>query len=99
MELIDKKTVKHVALLSRLVLNDNELELYSSQLAAILTYINKLNKVDTKDTPPTTRMSSAKENVFRPDVEKKSLETEDVLRNAPEKDGNFFKIPKVIEGK
>ena len=99
MESIDKKAVKHVALLSRLVLSDKELELYSSQLASILSYINNLNKADTKDTPPTTRISSALENVFRADVEKKSLETEDVLSNAPEKSGSFFKIPKVIEGK
>lgn len=94
---IDKKTVKHVAFLSRLTLKDNELELYSRQLADILSYINKLNEVDTKDTPPTTRMSSAKENVFRPDVERKSLLNDDALSNAPEKDANFFKIPKVIE--
>lgn len=96
---IDKKTVSHVALLSRLELDEKELELYSSQLAAILSYINKLNEVDTKGVPPTSHPLSTLKNVFRKDVLKKSLQLDETLKNAPSKEGDFFKVPQVIEGK
>jgi aspartyl-tRNA(Asn)/glutamyl-tRNA(Gln) amidotransferase subunit C len=96
---IDKATVKHVALLSRLALDDGEISSYSTQLEAILSYISKLNELDTKDTPPTSHALSTLKNVFRKDAVKPSLDAEDVLRNAPAKDGDFFKVPQVIEGK
>jgi aspartyl-tRNA(Asn)/glutamyl-tRNA(Gln) amidotransferase subunit C len=97
--MIDKKTVQHVALLSRLRLDEEMLDLYSRQLSAILSYINKLNEVDAKNTPPTSHVSSNLENVFRPDVVRPSLDVDEVLSNSPDKKGDFFKIPKVIEGK
>lgn len=96
---IDKKTVRHVALLSRLELGDKDLELYSTQLAAILSYISKLNEIDTKDVHPTSHPLSSLKNVFRKDILKKSLEAEDALKNAPAREGGFFKVPQVIEGK
>ena len=99
MKIIDKDTVKRVAFLSRLSLDEKEFELYSGQLASILSYIDKLNEVDTKDTPPTSHVLTTLVNVDRPDVLKKSLDVEKALSNAPEKEGDFFKIPKVIEGK
>ena len=99
MKIIDKDTVRRVAFLSRLSLDEKEFELYSGQLATILSYIDKLNEVDTKDTPPTSHVLTTLVNVDRPDVLKKSLDVEKALSNAPEKEGDFFKIPKVIEGK
>lgn len=96
---IDKKTVKHVALLSRLELDEKELELYSSQLASILSYINKLNEINTENVPPTSHPLAGLKNVFRKDVLKKSLEAGDALKNAPSREGDFFKVPQVIEGK
>jgi aspartyl-tRNA(Asn)/glutamyl-tRNA(Gln) amidotransferase subunit C len=99
MQLIDKKTVEHVALLSRLSLPEDELELYSKQLADILLYISKLNQLNTDDTLPTSHVLPTLVNVDRPDIPKESLSIENVLANAPEKEGDFFKIPKVIEGK
>jgi len=96
---IDKKAVTKVALLSRLELDDKETELYSSQLAAILSYIDKLNEIDTKDVLPTSHVLSTLKNVFRKDSLKKSLDAADVLLNAPSKEGDFFKVPQVIEGK
>jgi aspartyl-tRNA(Asn)/glutamyl-tRNA(Gln) amidotransferase subunit C len=99
MEIIDKATVKHVALLSRLALNDQELDAYSSQLASILSYITKLNEIDVANTPPTNHVLTTLVNVDRPDVPKRSLEVDETLANAPERSGDFFKIPKVIEGK
>lgn len=97
--MIDKKTVQHVALLSRLRLNEEELSLYSAQLASILSYIDKLNELDVKDVPPTSHVSSKLENIDRPDEVRPSLSVDDSLSCAPEREGDFFKIPKVIEGK
>src|SRR3989338_917366 len=96
---IDKGIVKHVAFLSRLTLNDEELELYSRQLASILSYISRLNEVDTKNVQPTSHALPTLKNVFRKDILKPSLGPDDVLKNAPSREGQFFKVPKVIEGK
>ena len=96
---IDKKTVQHVALLSRLELDEKESEAYSGQLAAILSYINKLNEIDTKDVHPTSHPLATLKNVFRKDILKKSLQLDEVLKNAPSKEGDSFKVPQVIEGK
>ncbi|OGW85047.1 MAG: asparaginyl/glutamyl-tRNA amidotransferase subunit C [Omnitrophica bacterium RIFCSPLOWO2_01_FULL_45_10] len=98
-KVIDEKTVKHVALLSRLALNDEELALYSKQLASVLSYINKLNEVGTKDVLPTSHVLSTLKNVFRKDVVKPSLGCDEALRPAPSREGDFFKVPQVIEGK
>lgn len=99
MGIIDKNTVKHVALLSRLELNDKELDVYSKQLASILHYISKLNEINTDKVQPTSHPLSTLKNVFRKDILKKSLSSEEVLKNAPSKEGDFFKVPQVIEGK
>ena len=96
---IDKKTVKNVALLSRLELDEKESGAYSTQLAAILSYMGKLNEVDTKSVLPTSHVLPNLKNVFRKDSLKKSLDKSDVLSNAPAKEGDFFKVPQVIEGK
>lgn len=98
MKQIDAQTVKHVALLSRLSLNDKELEAQSRQLASILSYISKLNEINTQDVPPTSHPLTSLKNVFRKDVLKASINTDDVLKNAPAREGDFFKVPQVIEG-
>ena len=99
MESIDKKIVKHVAFLARLALSDADLDLYSKQLASILLYISKLNEVDTSNTIPTSHAVSTLKNVFRKDAVRGSLAIEDVLKNAPSTEGDFFKVPQIIEGK
>jgi aspartyl-tRNA(Asn)/glutamyl-tRNA(Gln) amidotransferase subunit C len=99
MSAIDKDTVRHVALLSRLALDDKEIAAYSGQLASILSYISKLNELDTKNTLPTSHALSTLKNVFRKDMVKPSLSVGDALGNAPAKEGGFFKVPQVIEGK
>ena len=96
---IDKDTVKRVAALSRLSLADDELLKYSSQLETIIAYISKLNEIDTEDVPPTSHPLSTLKNVYRKDLLKPSLKTEEALANAPLKDGDFFKVPQVIENK
>ena len=99
METIDAATVRHVALLSRLSLNDEELALYSKQLASILLYISKLNEIDTKTVAPTSHVLTSLRNVYRADVPRPSLPVDAALVNAPAREGDFFKVPQVIEGK
>jgi aspartyl-tRNA(Asn)/glutamyl-tRNA(Gln) amidotransferase subunit C len=94
---IDKKIVENVAILSRLELDEKESALYSGQLASILSYIGKLNEVDTKDVPPTSHVLPNLKNVFRKDVLKDSLDVDDALSNAPQKEGDLFKVPQVID--
>jgi len=96
---IDIKDVRHIALLSRLELDEKDLETYSKQLASILSYISKLNEIDTANVHPTSHPLATLKNVFRKDVLKKSLAPEEALKNAPSKEGNFFKVPQIIEGK
>jgi len=99
MKTIDKNDVKHIALLSRLSLSEDELEIHSKQLASIVSYINKLNEIDTSTVLPTSHVLASLKNVFRKDVLKVSLPADKALANAPARDGDFFKVPQVIEGK
>ena len=99
MKIIDNDTVRHVAHLARLSLDDSELEQYCSQLRTILDYISQLNEVDTSNVVPTSHALSSLKNVFRKDVVIKPLPVERVLQNAPASDGHFFKVPQIIEGK
>ena len=87
--------VEHVALLGRLELTGEEKKLYQEQLSAILEYAKKLDDLDTGDVPPTAHVLPLK-NVFRQDEAGSHLEPERVLTNAPERDGNFFKVPKIV---
>jgi len=94
---IDEKIVKRIARLSRINLSGEEVKLYQRQLTDILGYINKLNELDTKDTLPTSHPLGNLKNVFRKDAVKKSLSAGCVLKNAPARKDNFFKVPKIIE--
>lgn len=96
---IDKEIVKRVALLSRLSLTEDEISEYGSQLGAVLEYISKLNEIDTRDVPPTSHTLSTLKNVYRKDILKPSLKTEEALKNAPEASGDFFRVPQIIEKK
>jgi aspartyl-tRNA(Asn)/glutamyl-tRNA(Gln) amidotransferase subunit C len=93
---IDKDTVKYVAHLARMELKPEELEIFSGQLKDILDFIDKLKEVDLKDISPTSHILPIN-NVLREDKPKESLPIERVLENAPQRAGNFFVVPKVIE--
>jgi len=93
---IDKKVVEHVAHLARIELKPAELDTLSGQLKDILDFIDKLNKVDVSNIKPTSHILPIN-NVLRDDVQKPSLPIEKTLSNAPEKEGNFFVVPKIIE--
>lgn len=94
--LITEEVVRHAARLSRLSLDAESVSTFRHQLSQILKYIAQLNEVDTKNTLPTSHVLSSLKNVFREDEPKESLSVEDVLKNAPQRHGNFFKVPKVI---
>ena len=93
---IDRKTVEHVAKLARLQLSGEELDRYGKQLGAILDYIAKLEKLDVSGLEPLAHAVDT-DNVFRDDVPRPSLPREAALQNAPEKTGDFFIVPKIIE--
>lgn len=93
---IDKETVKYVAHLARIELQDKELEKLSQQLHDILDFIDKLKELDIKNTNPTSHILPIS-NVLREDKLHKSLSPGEALMNAPCKEGNFFVVPKVIE--
>ncbi|OIN97564.1 asparaginyl/glutamyl-tRNA amidotransferase subunit C [Candidatus Desantisbacteria bacterium CG1_02_38_46] len=93
---IDKKTVEYIANLARLALTEKEKESFTGQLDKILNYIDKLNALDTSNIEPTFHAVPLK-NVFRDDEVKPSLTQERALAMAPEKDRNYFKVPRIIE--
>ena len=93
---ITRKEVEYVAHLARLRLSEEEAEKFTSQLDQILSYFEKLQELDTSQVEPTSHPIPIV-NAFREDEMKPSLDIEDVLANAPEKEGNFFKVPKIIE--
>jgi aspartyl-tRNA(Asn)/glutamyl-tRNA(Gln) amidotransferase subunit C len=88
--------IDHVALLARMKLSDSEKNLFSRQLDSIITYIDKLNELDTTNVTPTAHVLPIK-NVFREDERKPSLLREIALQNAPDQDDGFYKVPKIID--
>lgn len=85
-----------VALLARLELNEEEKELFSSQVGNIIEYVDKLNELDIDGVEPTAHVLPIK-NVFREDELRPSLPREKVLRNAPRQSDGFYRVPKIIE--
>ena len=93
---ITLKDVEHVARLARLLLGLEEKERMRRELDGILTYIDKLRAVDTQSVEPTSH-AVPMTNVMREDVTRPSLPQEDMLANAPDRSGDFFRVPKIIE--
>ena len=94
---IDKEQVEKVAKLSRLDLTDEQLEQFSGQLSAVLEYVEKMNEIDTEKVEPLAHCLPIS-NCFREDSVKESLGTAVTLANAPERDDDFFKVPKILDG-
>ena len=92
---IDCKTVKHVAGLSRLRLSDDEIEKFSRELSAIVTYMDKLNRADTASAAPGEHVMPV-DAPARPDRPGPPAAAADILRNAPGREDGFFRVPKVI---
>ena len=101
---VDLKEVRHVADLANLELTAEELPRMVRDLNAVLGYIAELNQLDTADVPPMAQVSEAfglapanSGQTLRPDTVIPSVDRKLVMDEAPETDGRFFKVPKVIE--
>jgi len=93
---IDKETVKYVAHLARIELQPDELEKLSGQLHDILGFIDKLSSLDTSQVNPSSHILPIS-NVLREDKLRDSLSPDKALENAPDRKGNFFSVPKILE--
>jgi aspartyl-tRNA(Asn)/glutamyl-tRNA(Gln) amidotransferase subunit C len=93
---IMKQEVEHVARLARLDLSEQEKEKLTDQLSNILTYVEKLNELNTAGVEPTAHVLDIN-NVMRDDIPGESLSRERALANAPEKAAGHYKVPKIIE--
>ena len=92
---ISPDEVKHVATLARLQLDEEEVGALTDQLDRILSYVAKLNELDTTGVEPTTHALSL-DNAFREDTVVPSLPRQEALANAPSDNGESFVVPKVI---
>jgi aspartyl-tRNA(Asn)/glutamyl-tRNA(Gln) amidotransferase subunit C len=88
--------VAHIARLARLDLSEDEQTLYASQLGKVLEHIEQLNSLDTTNVQPTSHVLEIS-NVFREDKERPSQSHDDALGNAPDRSGNFYRVPRIIE--
>jgi aspartyl-tRNA(Asn)/glutamyl-tRNA(Gln) amidotransferase subunit C len=93
---ISLQEVDHVARLARLELSAADKERMRSELDGILSYIDKLRALDTRDVEPTSHAVPVT-NVMRDDVERPSLPQEDMLANAPDRHRDMFRVPRIIE--
>jgi aspartyl-tRNA(Asn)/glutamyl-tRNA(Gln) amidotransferase subunit C len=89
---IDREQLLHVARLARLQLREDEVDRLESQLNDILAAVSKVSELDLTDVPPTSHPLDVV-NVWEEDVPKPCLTVEEALANAPEREGNFFKVP------
>lgn len=95
--MIDIDQVRKVARLARLELSEAEEQQFTGQLNSILDYVQKLDELDTKDVPPTTRAIEVS-NITRPDRLVTFADREDILNSAPDREEDFFKVPKIMGG-
>ena len=93
---LSRQEVEHVAQLARLELRQDEVERLREQLSAILDHIALLNQVDTDTVAPTAQVTGLS-NVLREDEPRPSLTVEDVLANAPRREGDFFRVQHVFD--
>jgi aspartyl-tRNA(Asn)/glutamyl-tRNA(Gln) amidotransferase subunit C len=89
--------VRHVARLARLELNAAEELSLQANMSEILTYIDQLNQLDTANIPPTAQVGEAG-TPMRDDVVTNRPAPDEMLANAPAREGHYFKVPKIIEG-
>ena len=92
---IDIEQVRKVASLARLELSETEEQQFTGQLNSILDYIQQLDELDTTDVPPTTRAIEVS-NITRSDEIKVFPEREAILESAPDREEDFFKVPKIM---
>lgn len=92
------ETVDRLAELSRLEFSETEKEQIRNDLEKIVGFVEKLSELPTDDTEPLVYMSG-EENITRPDIPEQVLGVEEALKNAPRKDSDYIRVPKVLEKK
>lgn len=95
MEITDD-IVKRVATLAKLQFNEDETQILKKDLNRIIQFVDKINEVNTEGIEPLVHMNQ-EINVLREDVAEKTITQEQALKNAPQKDSDYFKIPKVLK--
>ncbi|WP_447984278.1 Asp-tRNA(Asn)/Glu-tRNA(Gln) amidotransferase subunit GatC [Nitrospira sp. Nam74] len=93
---ISKEEVERVAKLARLEISEGEKDVFSKQLSHILAYIEELKSWDTTGIEPTATVLE-QTNVLREDRAQPSLPVEQALMNAPDSDGGYFRVPRILE--
>ncbi len=93
---IDKETIKHISKLARISLDDKKIENLSKDLSSIIKFIEKLSKLNTDDIKPLTSIIEASLK-FRKDEILDGKIRDQILKNSPEKNEEFFVVPKVVE--
>ena len=93
---LDVETLQKIAHLSRLEINEKDTDQMLRDMSNMLTFVEKLNEVNTDGVAPLTTMSHEINNL-RDDVAKVDLTHDEVLSNAPKKDEDYFHVPKVLE--
>ena len=94
-EKLTRETVAHVARLARLDLTDEEIELFTEQLGAVLEHAADVESLDTAGVPPTAHPLQLS-NVLREDEPTRSLDREEVLRSAPRAEAGRFRVPPIV---
>ena len=94
---VTKDDVQYVANLARLQLNDDEAEHLKEDMNKILGYMEKLRELDTTDVQPLEHVTDDTSTEFRKDVAKEPISHKDALKNAPDADSDYFRVPRVIE--
>ena len=93
---IDKDTVKHISKLARISLDENKADSLSKDLTSIMRFIENLNKLNTDKTTPLTSIINASLKSRKDEVKDGKIRDQ-ILKNSPEKNEEFFVVPKVIE--
>ena len=93
---IDKNTVKHISKLARISLDDEKIDSLSKDLSSIIKFIEKLNELKTDETKPLTSIINSSLKLRKDEINDGKIRDQ-ILKNSPEKNDEFFVVPKVIE--
>jgi aspartyl-tRNA(Asn)/glutamyl-tRNA(Gln) amidotransferase subunit C len=93
---IDLKTIKHISKLSRISVDDKKAEKLADDLNSIFEFIEKLNKLDTKNIEPLTSVAETTLKFRNDEVKSKDIRDQ-ILKNSPDENEDFFVVPKVVE--
>ena len=93
---IDKESIKKIAHLAQLEFDEGSAEKMSEDMRQMLDWVDQLNEIDTTNVEPLTTMSS-EVNDMREDKVANQLDHESALKNAPKRDADYFRVPKVLE--